>query len=272
MLGKCIKNEIINRSGKVLTLSAGALFFSVIVLLFGKLSNAFNNTYMKIAFGIIVTVYVFAMIAIVSMQVFIPYTDFRERMYKDQGYLTHTLPVKMSTLIISRMIVDVITVTILAIIYPICICIATGNFEIFSDIIELISELLRATGNAADRSLLILDGILFVILMWLSVLFSIWCVNMAYSFGHAFPNSKRLISVVSYIVLIIAVMIFGELIGYISHAAGIDEMFIKSVDSIGSTLGQASVVLALANIVELLGVVLLAFGTGWLCKNKLNLE
>lgn len=269
MLGKCIKNEFVNRSAFVGMLSAGVLLFSGLV--FG-LDQLYNHVICTTPFAIFVkfvdVIFVFAMFAVMLMVVLLPCMDFENRFFKDQGYLTHTLPVKTSTLIGARLICDLVMIACLVAVDGLSICIATGSFTIFGDFVSWVQDVLSRMGNNVDRGMIILDGVLLILMMWFGVLFSIWTINAAYSFGHAFTKGKRLLSVVFYILLEVVYVILGVVISEILSRQDID-LFLEQISS---TAKQYLVVLVTVTIIEVVGIAVLSVATTLTCKHKLNLE
>ena len=252
MLGKCIKNEFVNRSGLVGMISAGVMLFAVIVLGLDKLYNVVGTT----AFAVIV------------MVVLLPCLDFRNRFFKDQGYLTHTLPVKTSTLIGARLICDLVMIAWMVAVYGLAVCVATGNFEVFSDFVGFVQQFLSMSGMIVDRSLIVLDGVLALLMMWLGVMCNIWTINAAYAFGHAFTKGKRIWSVVFFALI---QMIYGILVVVFSEILSKQDIDLF-LEQISSTAKQYLVVLMTVTIIEVVGIAVLAVATTLTCKHKLNLE
>ena len=266
MLGKCIKNEFVNRSAFVGILSVGVLLFAGLV--FG-LDQLYNHVICTTPFAIFVkfvdVIFVFAMFAVMLIVVLLPCMDFRNRFFKDQGYLTHTLPVKTATLIGARLICDLVMVAWLVAVYGLSVCIATGSFTVFGDFVSWVQDVLSLMGNNVDRGMIVLDGVLLILMMWFGVLFSIWTINAA---GHAFTKGKRLWSVVFYILLEIVYAILVVVISEILSRQDID-MF---MEQLSSSAKQYLVVLSSAMIMEVVGIAVLAVATTLTCKHKLNLE
>ena len=159
MLGKCIKNEFVNRSGLVGMISAGVMLFAVIVLGLDKLYNVVGTTAFAVFVKLVDVMFALAMFAVIVMVVLLPCLDFRNRFFKDQGYLTHTLPVKTSTLIGARLICDLVMIAWMVAVYGLAVCVATGNFEVFSDFVGFVQQFLSMSGMTVDRGLIVLDEI-----------------------------------------------------------------------------------------------------------------
>lgn len=268
MLGKCIKNEFVNRIGQVAALSVGILVFSGVMCGLNALEPSIDNYYVQSFIMIMNVLFAIAMMAVLFALIFMPCTDFAKRFFKDQGYLTHTLPVKTSTLIVARMICDIGMVTMLAVLYPLCLCIVTRDFEIFRSIIMMLEQFLVEAGSPVERAVLVTDAVLMIIGIWLGMLLSLWSINMAYSFGHAFSKGKRLMSVIGYTGLVILYFVLLVLAGKILPSTGL----LETLEGMGSSVNTWACVMLVVDTVELIGVVVLAIATSWICKHKLNLE
>ena len=268
MLGKCIKNEFVNRSGLVGMISAGVMLFAVIVLGLDKLYNVVGTTAFAVFVKLVDVMFALAMFAVIVMVVLLPCLDFRNRFFKDQGYLTHTLPVKTSTLIGARLICDLVMIAWMAAVYGLAICVATGNFEVFSDFVGFVQQFLSMSGMTVDRGLIVLDGVLALLMMWLGVMCNIWTINAAYAFGHAFTKWERIWSVVFFALI---QMIYGILVVVFSEILSKQDIDLF-LEQISSTAKQYLVVLVTVTIIEVVGIAVLAVATTLTCKHKLNLE
>lgn len=268
MLGKCIKNEFVNRSGLVGMISAGVMLFAVIVLGLDKLYNVVGTTAFAVFVKLVDVMFALAMFAVIVMVVLLPCLDFRNRFFKDQGYLTHTLPVKTSTLIGARLICDLVMIAWMVAVYGLAVCVATGNFEVFSDFVGFVQQFLSMSGMTVDRGLIVLDGVLALLMMWLGVMCNIWTINAAYAFDHAFTKGKRIWSVVFFALI---QMIYGILVVVFSEILSKQDIDLF-LEQISSTAKQYLIVLVTVTIIEVVGIAVLAVATTLTCKHKLNLE
>jgi ABC-type multidrug transport system permease subunit len=213
------------------------------------------------------------MFAMIVMVVLLPCLDFRNRFFKDQGYLTHTLPVKTSTLIGARLICDLVMIAWMAAVYGLAVCVATGLDAVYAQCETLIvvsNEVFSGgmSGMTVDRSLIVLDGVLALLMMWLGVMCNIWTINAAYAFGHAFTKWERIWSVVFFALIQmicgILVVVFNEILS----KQDID-LFLEQISS---TAKQYLIVLVTVTIIEVVGIAVLSVATTLTCKHKLNLE
>lgn len=270
MLGKCIKNEFVNRWKQVASILGGLFVFSLVVVLVTALNDNIDNMYLEVFTNIIVVVYTLFFFAAAIGLVLLPVSDFSKRFFKDQGYLTHTLPVRTSTMIIARMICDVGMVLSMVLAYPLCIAIAVRDFSFYDGLIDNITYFINMTGGVTDRAMVVANTIAVVTAFFLSVLFSLWQINAAYAFGHMFNKGKRVMSIVGYVALW---LIFWLLMVLLNEIMETDAMrsFVRNMD-VQSPAGATLLVTSAMNFGMLVGVAVLAVVTGLILKHRLNLE
>lgn len=272
MLGKCIKNEFVNRWKQVVSILGGLFVFSLVVLLVTTLDDQIDNTYFEVFTGIIVVVYTLFFFAAAIGLLLLPFQDFSKRFFKDQGYLTHTLPVKTSTLMVARMICDVGMVLCMALVYPFCISLAARDFSFYSSLIDSITNIINMTGGIAERTMVAANVTAAVIAFFLSILFSLWQLNAAYAFGHMFNKGKRIISIAAYVALWLIFWFIMVLLNELSETDTVHSILGNTVIDVRSTEGAVLLVMSLINFGMLLGVAVLAALTSLICKKRLNLE
>ena len=271
MLGKCIKNEIINRYKPLLLAYIIELVYSPIYYMLAQIQDDISNNYMVMFVILLRALWVFINIGVVGVVFIWPLQDFRNRVFKDQGYLTNTLPVKTSTLMISRVIVDILTYISAAIVIPFASCIAAMDFGVYKEFAEWFSELTERFGSRVSPTSFITFIILIGVTILASIMASQWMFNVAYAFGHSFSNNKKLMSIVGMILVYIIFQVIGTLVIFVLSESGIaqDTLFDNGLDS---NLHAANLFMAIISSFEVLSAVICVALTGWIIKNKLNLE
>lgn len=253
MLGKLIKNEFVNRWKPILYIYGiisilGLLYaFSSYMIEDVGISNSFFEAFGAIILGsFAVSIYV-SMVAIVIMS----FNDYGRRFFKEQGYLTHTLPVKTIYLLIARMICDLCVCASMGLFYPFIICVGDRNFSLFNDLANFIGYFVK------DENVLELlsELTLIVVILVLSVLVAIWMYYAAYAIGHSASSGKRVKSVGAYVIIYIIEM---TILSFFDIIAG-QELSGEAYRNI-LMLAMAALVCAFVAI------------TNHVCKNKLNLE
>ncbi len=271
MLGKCIKNEIVNRYKPICLAYIILLAFSPVCYFLSQVVPNIDNTYITMFIFLLIAAWGFTVFGTVILICIYPMVDFRNRVFKDQGYLTNTLPVKTSTMMIGRVIVDILTYISAAIVIPFAICIANMDFTIYKKLIEFLFDLIGYITSDVSYVVVLILVILILVTILAGMLLSQWMFNAAYAFGHAFSNHKRIMSVVGMIMFYIIFQIFSVAFFWILSETNIlsdvvaNEIGIFDINAANRFFGVMS-------IFEVLATVGLVAITSWLTKNKLNLE
>ena len=274
MLGKLIKNEFIQRGKPTFLIMGGILLYSFIecILHFLVEHNIIENDYFKMFVAMTSVFYVFVLFASGVGIILLMFLDFGKRLFKDQGYLTHTLPVKTKDIMSARIVFDLVAIVAMVIVYPLCMCIVTRNFDLYKELIDIVYQFLAMSGNGISKATITLDAILFVVAMFLSAIFSIWQYNAAYALGHSFTSSKRVMSVVFYIVIYTIMQIISGILVAIISIPSVNETIGRWISSEESEALLVLIMLLISNLVMFIGTFILIKITINVCKNKLNLE
>lgn len=254
MLGKLIKNEFVQRGKSVLGLLGCVTGLAVLTAIFDIFVNDmgidngfFNTLYSVIAVTFVLSMYT-SMIGIVVLSI----SDYGKRLFKEQAYLTHTLPVKTISILLARMVCDICLCIGMGIVYPLAMCIAVKDFSIFGDIARFISKLVQSDNVGrilADLGLGFITALFFV-------LFSMWMYYSAYAIGHSASNHRRAYSVLTFILMYIIITFVSGLVGYIFNF-----YYLSSTQAI-----------IVVDIFLALGTALFVAITNYVCARKLNLE
>ena len=268
MFGKLIKNEFVNRAKSMIALFAGLLIGSIVVFLMNILADSIDSNFINILSGVTVFVFIIGFFVSGACIFILPLDDFRKRFFKDQGYLTHTLPVKTSHLLLARTFCDITMVVGMAIVFPLSICIASGEPDFFKAFIDFFEKLLSYVGINVSFTLTIL---LLLVTYLSSYLFVVWCFNFSYAFGHClFKHGKRLMSVVCFLGLSI---VSNVLTSYLAQAMDKTDLFTKIYKATGDKLiASTNIVLLITSAYMILCTGILIALTNRIFKKHLNLE
>ncbi len=268
MLGKLIKNEFINRGKQAASIFIALLCLSCVVAVMSAINEYvyIQNQFFKFSYALLIVVFAVSQYAAVIALLLVSVQDFGKRFFKDQGYLTHTLPVKTSALMLARMVFDLVLIVAIAIFIPLAICIAIRNFSFFSEIGNGIKEMLETRYSGVfEASVVIIDVILICVTFLILSLASLWMFNASYAIGHAFNNAKRLISVVVFCLMTILNWIITYIVGYILLET--DAFYVPKHNEV-TIMMNLIVVIAVAYV----SVALYAVITRYVCKKRLKLE
>lgn len=124
---------------------------------------------------------------------------FIKNVYKDESYLTHTLPVSKGQIYLSKILSSIITIIVSLIVILICIAIGALNEETWS-FITAYFENIQTMFNISPVGLIItlLGTVLF------ETIFMYFCGILGIVIGHSSNNSKMVKSIVLGIVIYIA--------------------------------------------------------------------
>lgn len=272
MLGKLIKNEFINRGKHAASIFIAFLCLSGIVAVMGAINEYGNvqNGFFEFSFALLVIVYGISVVVVVTALLIGALQDFGKRLFKDQGYLTHTLPVKISSIILARMVFDLVLFVAMAIVIPVAVCIATRDFSFFSSLADEIRHMLDHSLPGIHSSVVIIDIILTCVAILVQALAGLWLFNASYAIGHAFNNAKRLMSVIAFCVIGIINWIITYIVGYLTVEKNIFDikLFVRSTND--DVLALVFLIVMIA--VSVASTAIYAVITSYVCKRRLNLE
>ena len=185
-----------------------------------------------------------------------------KNMLSDEGYLTHTLPVKKSSILLSKLLVTLVSelITILAIMVSLLIY----SPDIYVEIVKAVSQLFV---NIEIKELIevIYVMILFGIIVVLLGIFEVTLVAMCLSLVSTFNKSKVTKAILIYIGISMGLSIFVSF--FVTS-------IIINIVAPGIEYGMGVVYLGLwiFIFVEIIGIIATYIINLQMLKNKLNLE
>lgn len=186
MLGKIIKHEFKATYKTALTMILSVLLVGGLVRMMDLVS--FDGTIWEIIEMIMAVFYLLLLIAVPVSMFVVSIARFYRTMVKDEGYLTHTLPVKKTQLINGKLITSVIWIIISIMVIPLSLLINVKNsIYTFRDIAELLKLVF-------SNSTYIMDCVMFILLIIVSIMASLLlcyaCIGMGQMFnGHRLAGS-----------------------------------------------------------------------------------
>lgn len=220
-----------------------------------------DNTLVSLSIGLTMVLYGVTIFALVILPMVFMVIYFYRHFLTDQGYLTFTLPVKTSTLVVSQQINGIIW-TILSVVV---LCAALfgmfGNYIIdsWSDIKEMFRGIFffvpQALADFFGNKVNGLTRILVISMLVVEVLFLYSSLYASMALGQLYTKHKILGSVIAYIGIRIAVSILNSVASFVLF-------YVNSVN----------VYLAYQVVEQIfLGVFCVGI-TIYILKNKLNLD
>lgn len=192
MLGKIIKHEFKATYKTALTMILSVLLVGGIVRMMNMVS--FNGTVWRIIEMIIDVFYILLLIAVPVSMFVASLMRFYRTMVKDEGYLTHTLPVKKTQLINGKLITSVIWIIISVMVIPLSLLLNVKNsIYTFHDI----SELLKLVFS---NSTYIMDFVMFIVLIIVSIMTELLLCYASIGMGQMFNGHRLAGSVLFYFI------------------------------------------------------------------------
>lgn len=263
MFCKLLKYDIKDIAKNMLSMYLIILLLGVFTKIFDVMSRNFSVfDYLKTGTEIILVI---ACIAGITYCFFIGFRNFYQKVLKDEGYLTNTLPVKKYQIILSKAISFnlMITITIIVVIIGLIIAFYTdGVFQTIWDIVKI-------TVESMGYNIYVMLG--FIIAIFL--LSNITLINTFYcalSVGHGFSRNKLTYSLIIGVIIYFIYEILN-VIGLIFLFVGNPDMFSQLEQDIPPENIFIQVFSISLTTMLILSTVTY-FVTNHSLKNRLNLE
>ena len=193
MLSKLLKYDLKWAYKLIVVFYILAFIFSIIGRAFSEIENSLVfNIVSQIAFGFAISMMVSSLINSLMRL----WVRFVRNVYKDESYLTHTLPVNKKAIFDSKVISGVICIFTTVIIAILCLFIcyySEANMEILKNVLELAST----TYNTTVFNLLLL----FITALFLEIVFVLLVGYVGVILGHKSNKNKMARSIVIGVVL-----------------------------------------------------------------------
>ena len=187
MLGKLLKHDLKWVYKLVVIFYALAFIFSIIGRILGKIENSLVfNIISQIAIGSAISMMVSSLINCLIRL----WARFVRNVYKDESYLTHTLPVEKKDIFASKVISGIICVFTTMIVIIVCLFIcyySEANMEALKNILELAAT----TYNTTVLKLLLL----IAIVIFLEIVYVLLIGYVGIILGHKSNKNKMVRSI-----------------------------------------------------------------------------
>ena len=196
MLGKLLKYDLKWVYKLIVIFYCLALIFSVIGRAFAEIENSLIfDVISKIAFGTAISMMVSGLINCLMRS----WVRFTRNIYKDEAYLTHTLPIEKKKIFASKVITGIIGVFTSMIVIIICLFIcyySKENMEVLKSLLEIAAT----TYNTTVLNLLLLVAIV----IFLEMVYALLTGYVGIILGHRTNKNKMARSIVIGFVLYFA--------------------------------------------------------------------
>ncbi len=281
MLGKLIKHELRATARIMLPVYGAVLALAVMANISLRLLQNDLAPILEMLLGMILSAFGIGLFAAMAVTVVLLIRRFYMNYLKDEGYLMHTLPVSVHSLIWSKTIVSCLWIIAtmlvcwLSMLTTALIQSGTALAELFEDFPtaqELVYSLNQVGISVQQLELL---GALMLALLVVGSVVSCLQFYAAMSLGQMFANNKVLLSVVFYLVINFAVstvftVVFSTAIGAI-YAAGGEQALASYLDSASKSLDFFNTLLGFGLVFALIEGVAFYLITWLGLKKKLNL-
>ena len=276
MLGKLLKYELLAEYRKYAVLYIGTIAAAIFFLLFDKgLKQLGDWTIIDILSGLMAMLFVILCIVSLFMVVVFAITRFNNNLFKDEGYLMHTLPVKPWEHIVSKIIASYIWFILSLIVIAIGISIVTCSFSWISDIIyELRHSFMEEFSGQNEfdifmqkvvRNMMIYFTVTMILYPAMLLIYIYFCIAV----GSLFNGHRTLMAVITFFavntVSQIIISVFMISVGYFSIAANPNVTPIE-------IMGVFNKLMIFSAVFSLILYSVMAYITNYIMSKKLNLE
>ncbi len=209
MLGKVLKYDLKWVYKVVGVFYILAFIFSIIGRGLNEIENsALFSLIAKIAFGFAISMMVSSLINCLMRL----WARFIKNMYKDESYLTHTIPVPRKTIYVSKVLAALITIFTTTIVALVCLYICYYS-EANMEILKTLLELAASTYNTTVVKLLLL----ITVVIYLEVMFMVLIGYTGIILGYKSNQNKMvktlvysfILYMVTQVVTLVVIYIFG---------------------------------------------------------------
>lgn len=187
-------------------------------------------------------------------------------LFRDQGYLTHTLPVSKHHLLLSQLLADFLMELISLFLIFICLFIAYFTPQVGATMAEVLSAFFEVMISTEDLGTFSGTLVLLVLAVFFESIQSLFLIYTGIALGHSFPKNKGILSVVFCIAINYGINIINFIL----------MLCVSALDFVAVTLNQTLYLVNTTLIVVIVESIVLCvvayFVDIYLMKNKLALE
>ena len=275
MLGK-----LIHYDGKIqLKFLSGVCVVVALISLFSGIMSEVSDAFPKVIMLKMLRYLVFgcsvlAVAALVIGMVIYVVAYFRRNLFRDEGYLMHTLPVTGTQLFFSKLITGSICIYLSILAAIVCMCIATFRW----DYISMFIDILKQSGiQDVWTVVMTLLTLLLTIPFSLCQFYVSLVIGYTWKMNSAAPMNRDLLSVAVYNVLYLIQQVMGMIsiavFLVISYGNPFTSQFLQRMETMGSEISTyLHGVLGMSMGLSLTLGVVLAVVSVWRMNHHLNLE
>lgn len=276
MLGKLIKHEFKATCKSFFLLFLALIGMTILTRLFQAIPS--DNTVCKIIRVLFTIGYVILIVGLTFFGVIIMLRRFNNNLLRDEGYLTHTLPVKMWQHLTAKMFTDTVWIIASVAVMFLSFTIFFVGTEPFDIVPEAFTELGKIIKTYPLSLLMIIEFIITCIMAFVTTMMNIFA---ALSLGQIFNQHKIAGSVLFYFVLntamgFISLIVFAYMPVLVNRMDRMD----KVLNSLTASFHHKTEVftnnmmafLLFYIVIMLVETIIFSVITNYMLSKKLNLE
>lgn len=263
MLGKVLKYDMkaMNKS-----MIPGYLIVFVLALLAkGMVVLADHFKFLNTFTALFLMAFIFSIVGIFFYVFLASVLRFYRSFIKEEGYLTHTLPVSKNTLLLSKVISFLIHFIITVIVAILAILLLIPNYSIFGTLFHSMDTFITELGYSTPWVI-----VYFIIMLLVSVLSSILLYYFAMSLGQTRNDKKLLYSIVYGVILYSIVQMVGVIFTLIIGIS--NPSIIENANNAVPDKSFLNLIFGYSSILSIVILVVYYMGSVKILDKKLNLE
>lgn len=277
MLGKLIKYEC-RATGRVMGIMYAALIVVAVIMRLGMALNHLvedSGSAIIAFFPLMITslVYVALIVAVSVLTLVLIIQRFYKNLFKNEGYLMHTLPVETWKNIMSKLVISLIWCVVSMIVVVISVYIlGSGSAEASSLVRVVTGWTVQLSGSEGTAVIYSAELIILAIICEAAFILKVY---LALACGQLADNHKLLCSFGAYVGISIVLSIISAVLSGISAYVAESTNGVGVLDVLGSS-EMSSAGMHISIWISVAGALIKSavffIGTNYLMKNKLNLE
>ena len=205
--------------------------------------------------------YIVSIVTVAIVTLIIMIGRFYKNLVTDEGYLTFTLPVKVTEIVNSKIIIAVLwTIISVILIFASIIIVSSTSLIDLQYILKLGYEIIKDT--FANKSTLLITQL--IILSFFSLINKILQVYASVAIGQLVNGHRLIGSIVAFVIINAVTQVIPAIILFVGAY-----FYGSSLDSVSSI---PSLIFPITIIIILIFNFIFYYGTTYIFKNKLNLE
>ncbi len=266
MFGKLLKHEFRATFRTLLPLILGLLGAALLARGSIWLMDTVDNPAVNVFGGFMITIFVLACIAALVLTVVYMIVRFVKSVLSDEGYLTHTLPVSVHSILLSRLLVSFVSLLVITVSVVVSILVVTFHIEDAQQILRVLKEIFLGQ-KEVGKVVILLAAMLF-----LGFLVEILHFYAAMSVGHSFANKKGGFSVLFYFVMYFAQQIVSTIALVVVLGAKFSNTMTVEADGAGTFMEIPTSMLTVSLCISVVFGIAYYLLSWLMLKKRLNLS